>query len=1103
MIERKKTACGSSDGLSLELDRRHENRPSLPSLAYRLGRHGDFFARMVARLPIERGNGNSTQRPPLERLTYRGTDDATIAIVDACATLLDVLSFYQERIVDEAYIRTALERRSVLELARSIGYEMRPGVAASTLLAFTVEDSPDIPDIVTVPRGTQILSIPKKDETPKTYETTEAIEARSEWNSFAARVPWTVLKQMITSDMTSLFVSIGGTEISPGDLVLLVDKTDTGAGSAQDAYFVRQVQGVIDVPERDYSKILLQSATDPAEPVTLENPHLYAFRLRSNFFGHDAPDPVAQLVQQERIFTASITTPVRCVALLSGGKKAAIGYEAVPDPQDPPGPADRTLWLWNVEQPAEKLSIATYNTIEAAKFSPYGSYLAISEQTGNIQVWDAVTRALVAEPGNDDKPAVPAVTILFTYVGVHGDPPNADQANLIAIDHLGNATTWYFHPDNENLIKLETLPLGDFTTDPRIVRDGNRELEGRDDGSAVYRFPELDQPEPLPETIELTSGQVHVDAIQANLVPQSWALLADPDQIKAYPVTEISVVEPEENYGLSGRVTRLTVDLGEQSDDPPEFSRRQTDIYADSIELAFAELDVALPEPVEGDRLTVADTGLDGAIIAGLVDRTVVIQGRPAGNRVAVSQSSPDPARFPITAILPDEQLIALTVEKKKADEEPWRLFDENGLTFELGTDDPNLYAWNDGEDIIQEAARVKGTSASSLELIFAEPLQYVYDWRTVRILSNVAPATHGETTEEVLGSGDGLVSNQRFRLKNPPITYVPASSASGSASTLEVRVNGVLWQERDSLLMAEPGDEVYVVRMQDDGKTEITTGDGRRGARLPTGAENVVATYRSGIGPEGELDGGQLALLQTSPLGLSEVVNPLPATGAAAAESESETRENAPRTVLVLGRVVSVQDYQDFTRSFPGVGKAQALGMWDGITKFVHLTVGTETGHPIVANSPLYTTLQGGLDAVRDTNQLVKIDGFDDIYFGLCAKVLIDERYLADNVLADIRQHVAERFSYHARTFGQDVTAAEIVAAMHEIAGVVAVDLDALYEVEAGKPIGAGDTAATQRLSAELARFETPADEPDKRVLKPAQLLLVDSKHIDVSQMP
>ena len=70
-------------------------------------------------------------RPRTARLfgRTRADSDFTIALCDAVATTLDVLSFYQERIANENFLRTATERRSILELARLIGYELAPGVA--------------------------------------------------------------------------------------------------------------------------------------------------------------------------------------------------------------------------------------------------------------------------------------------------------------------------------------------------------------------------------------------------------------------------------------------------------------------------------------------------------------------------------------------------------------------------------------------------------------------------------------------------------------------------------------------------------------------------------------------------------------------------------------------------------------------------------------------------------------------------------------------------------------------------------------------------------------------------------------------------------------
>ena len=43
-------------------------------------------------------------------------------------------------------------------------------------------------------------------------------------------------------------------------------------------------------------------------------------------------------------------------------------------------------------------------------------------------------------------------------------------------------------------------------------------------------------------------------------------------------------------------------------------------------------------------------------------------------------------------------------------------------------------------------------------------------------------------------------LANQRFKLWQAPLTWLPAGTTpSGAASTLQVRVNGVLWTEVDS----------------------------------------------------------------------------------------------------------------------------------------------------------------------------------------------------------------------------------------------------------------------------------------------------------------
>ena len=109
------------------------NRPGLDLLRYRVGTHNTFFDTMKARLAmmevVATGADGQTLESfrPLEGLTTRATSDPAIAMLGGWAMVGDVLTFYQERIANEGYLRTATERRSVLELARLVGLHAPPG----------------------------------------------------------------------------------------------------------------------------------------------------------------------------------------------------------------------------------------------------------------------------------------------------------------------------------------------------------------------------------------------------------------------------------------------------------------------------------------------------------------------------------------------------------------------------------------------------------------------------------------------------------------------------------------------------------------------------------------------------------------------------------------------------------------------------------------------------------------------------------------------------------------------------------------------------------------------------------------------------------------
>src|SRR5207302_7139154 len=129
--------------------------------------HASFLETMQASL-------SSNDYPALRALTTREPNDPAIALLDTWATVADVLTFYQERIANEGYLRTATERRSILELARLVGYTLRPGVASSVYLAYTLDEdksvTPPKPTATTILKGSRVQSVPGPGELPQSYE---------------------------------------------------------------------------------------------------------------------------------------------------------------------------------------------------------------------------------------------------------------------------------------------------------------------------------------------------------------------------------------------------------------------------------------------------------------------------------------------------------------------------------------------------------------------------------------------------------------------------------------------------------------------------------------------------------------------------------------------------------------------------------------------------------------------------------------------------------------------------------------------------------------------------------------------------------------------
>jgi hypothetical protein len=240
---------------------------------------------MLARLPQQQiPDGPKQGSRPLAALTTRDSDDPTIALLNAWAMVMDVLTFYQERIIQESYLATATERRSVLELARAIGYELSPGLAASALLAFTVEDAPGAPEMVVVPKGTQIMSIPKPGQLPQIFETAEEFVAWADLNALKPLLFSETVSQKIDKSMQELYLKGTDTALHAGDGILIVGDERENEPKSDRWYFL--ILQSVELDAKKGRTLIRWEKTLGSDPPT--NPKIFAFRQRAALFGHNA-----------------------------------------------------------------------------------------------------------------------------------------------------------------------------------------------------------------------------------------------------------------------------------------------------------------------------------------------------------------------------------------------------------------------------------------------------------------------------------------------------------------------------------------------------------------------------------------------------------------------------------------------------------------------------------------------------------------------------------------------------------------------------------------------------------------------------------------------
>ena len=157
----------------------------------------------------------------------------------------------------------------------------------------------------------------------------------------------------------------------------------------------------------------------------------------------------------------------------------------------------------------------------------------------------------------------------------------------------------------------------------------------------------------------------------------------------------------------------------------------------------------------------------------------------------------------------------------------------------------------------------------------------------------------------------------------------------------------------------------------------------------------------------------------------------------------------------------MAVEDYEDFARTYAGIGKASAARISTGRRQIVHLSILGADNIPIDINSDLYLNLVQALQQLGDPNLPLQVDICEVMFIVISARVRLLADYQWESVESKIRTTLLDRFSFERRDLGQPVFESEVFSAIQGVGGVDYVELQILGAVDQGKIVTALDQAS------------------------------------------
>ena len=227
------------------------NPPGLPTIAYRVDEFAGFRHALLEPLPKEQALLGWHPAP----------GDLALQVLEWWAYLADILTFYNERIANEDYLRTAELPASVANLVALLGYVPRPAIAAVGQVAAVRSTSrPNEP--VVVPAGLQLASTATPGVPAQTFEAAAATFTGASNGPIVLPPSTALLSAPDANDDRSILLAGKVSGIAAGDRLVVLPRDAATAESNWDEVTVVSVSKAADPNGGANTQVLLDQPDD-------------------------------------------------------------------------------------------------------------------------------------------------------------------------------------------------------------------------------------------------------------------------------------------------------------------------------------------------------------------------------------------------------------------------------------------------------------------------------------------------------------------------------------------------------------------------------------------------------------------------------------------------------------------------------------------------------------------------------------------------------------------------------------------------------------------------------------------------------------------------